>query len=93
MAGANVAMSTSALLRHGPSWLTGVVHRSDGMDGPERVRVGGAVTRLDEPQGAARIDGVRPRQLHQDSGKLQMTRDQVLHGIHSTPDAKNLVRT
>jgi dihydroorotate dehydrogenase (fumarate) len=58
---------------------------SDGLDGPQGIRVGRSVARIDEPPGVARIDGVRARQLHPHSRELQAGRSRrvTLRGSHA----------
>jgi len=61
MAGANVAMSTSALLRHGPSWLTGVIRdlgdwmERKGYDSVEQLR--GSMSHKAVPESMAFVRG------------------------------------
>ena len=64
MAGADVAMSASALLKQGPAWLTQGARRDGLLDGGARVRLHRADEGVALPGGVARPGGLRAGQLH-----------------------------
>ena len=65
MAGARVAMMTSALLKRGISYLDTIVDRTAGLDGRARIRLHPADAGQHEPQRRAAARGLRARQLHE----------------------------
>ena len=64
LAGADVTMMASALLRHGPEWIRTVQEGVERVAGDARVRVGGADEGLDEPGISTRPGRLRAQQLH-----------------------------
>ena len=71
MAGADVAMSASALLHQGPAWLTHGARRDDRLDGGARVRLHRADEGLAEPALGRGPGGLRAGQLHGDAHHLR----------------------
>ena len=75
MAGADVVMSTSALLQQGPAFFA-PPGRHDGVDGEEGLRIGRPDARLHEPASDAGLHRVRAGQLHQGPRELHEDDDQ-----------------
>ena len=71
MAGAKVAMMTSALLKRGISYLDTLAHRAADLDGRARIRFHPADAGQHEPQRRAAARGVRARQLHEGAQLLR----------------------
>ena len=71
MAGAKVAMMTSALLKRGISYLDTLSHRAAGLDGRARVRLHQADAGQHEPQRRPATRRLRARQLHEGAELLR----------------------
>ena len=85
MAGADVVMSTSALLQQGPPFFARLARRDDGMDGEEGLRLRRPDARLDEPAVDAGLERVRARELHQ--GARELHEDDAQHPPRGTIEA------
>ena len=82
MAGADVVMTTSALLRNGVRPHENPGRRLERVDGKAGLRLRRANERLDEPAEGGRSLRLRTGELHQDAGQLQ----EPLHGLRPTGD-------
>jgi hypothetical protein len=85
LAGADVTMMTSALLRHGPEHVTQVeAGLRDWLSRP-RPRLAGRDPRAAEPACHPRPAGLRACQLHQDAHLLRSGRAAALSTVRARP--------